>query len=338
MEQRRKTKSAVELNALCIVFEGDKHFDGGVFNVGDKLEDHITIVLEAKEEADVDTLPSKLTFLLKKHDQTIDRLAIRPEFQDWLQGFFDPRYANIQPIFNICMFGLTSTGKTSYVNSLLTSINNRIMKVQPTGVSDKSLTQVLKKIPLRSFNEETSTEGIPSRYVLWDIWGITRDSFETVQIERIVYGQHSDRTDIADVELHKPFPRDANLDSPNRKRCILFFFDTISFISSKSELENDKFFCYTRELMSCISRHCNVIVVLTKADNHSYQIGHSNPQFEERYINLAAEFFNLPHNQIFPLINYGNNEEKNFEQDRMIFSIFRRALMLAQNSIWETFV
>jgi predicted GTPase len=290
--------------------------------------DSTKIRLEPIASASIETIPSKLEFILRdKNGTTIKTASWIMEMSDFAGSLY-PKNRD-DAVRNILLFGLAGSTKSSFINSAYSMLSQEVMlDIAQSGGHDERVTTELTSYKLANLTNEKTTQ-----YRLWDTWGLETKNYESCEFQNIIRGQASDGWKMVEVNRKRlgdlaQIPVKQN----NIQHCVIFFIPMAELDTEGSELLNK-----TREFMQKATSHgVSSLLVITKVDT-LVPAFKDNPSIQSEVvkskIKKAELLFSLPPQRIFPLVNYHKDTKKNIEIDRLVLSILSIAANMADNYV-----
>lgn len=163
---------------------------------------------------------------------------------------------------NILLFGLAGSTKSSFVNSCLSLLSDRIMNSAAVGGSSTHITQKLLAYNLADLDPAI-------KCTLWDTWGLTPTTYQGTELEDILLGKLP-----SGYSMHKAVSNSSETlvalsDTENFKarriHSIIFFIPGATVLDPS--LHSSAFMQQSiRALNSIIQKGYNPIILLTKVD------------------------------------------------------------------------
>jgi hypothetical protein len=235
---------------------------------------------------------------------------------------------------NILLYGIAGATKSSFINSILTLLNNSYDRVDraPTGGADKHVTRKLTKYPVGN------DIGISVNF--WDTWGLTPQglgAYKHGELDEIMNGNLPsgwDMMDNVDDKLDVISSDRAVATRSQRKIHGVLFFVPHGALDNKQYTDIIK---TNYEKLQTFGM--NPLVILTKADEVCEQIREdpTNTSLQDiKDLNTkTAQMLNIAPSKIFVGINYIQEEEsqKVFNIDKGNAVIFKEILSIAYQNI-----
>jgi len=281
--------------------------------------------------ATIDTLPSILRLQVKdKQDKVLASMNLSMAVEQFTRSLY-PKPAADDAVRNIFIFGLAGSTKSSFINSCYSMLDSEMhSELATSGGNAERVTTELKGYRLAKISEKLST-----KYRLWDTWGVERSNYNRCEFELILTGKASNGWKMEEASLSRLGDNSKPVDARFIQNSVIFFIPAAELETDESDLLKR-----TQDFMRIATSHqVSSLLVLSKMDaleplfktNPSPQIG-SVPN----RIQKASNLFNLPPNRIFPLKNYQDDRNKNFEIDRLIFKILQAAADVADTHCRRT--
>jgi len=275
--------------------------------------------------------------------------------QHWavpLRDFMGKLFSGSQQDYNILLFGLTGSGKSSFINSVasLLCTDGIPIKYVISGGSSGHVTKTFSYsnvcVVTRNGGEFLEQEITP--FLLWDTWGLDRNNYQRNDFSLILSGSLPEDFQMAN-EI-KYGDGGFSVKDQNRQHCVLFFTTAADLQAESEFLKSTKKYVEEATLMEVQS-----IIVISHADTvvddaqkNSSFLDLRDPKSKlplyppilMQLITKAANYFKVEENCIFPLINYKNEATTNMRIDKYVALILDKACNLAsltklrrQNSI-----
>ena len=232
--------------------------------------------------------------------------------------WFTNEYVNYQtpnpviaPSLNILLFGIQGAGKSSFMNSILTSLLPDYCEAANIGGSTSHVTQNIRCFPIPQNVAELGN----CRINLWDTWGVDESNYRYEFLSEILQGKIPNGYEMM-VANHgnnvvTPSPPMSNV---HRRIHGVFMFVPIGVLESSPMCER------IRNLIEEINKmEINTDIVITRADTIN------NPQNHKTQISVQ---FNIPENRVHLVSNYTKDTEKNFLIDKVTLEIL--SIMVAK--------
>jgi predicted GTPase len=231
---------------------------------------------------------------------------------------------------NILLFGLAGSTKSSFINSCYSLLGHEMQpELAQSGGSETRTTTEFRSYRLVDVGREN-----PTRYRLWDTWGLESANYKNFEFQKILHGLMDNRTPMPKSRLGNPVasPNNNNSGNDNAKpHCIIFFIPAGELDSTSSDDLLSKTLEYV-EMATAAGVSC--VVAVTKIDTISEAFrtkpAAKNPEVESK-INTAALRFHVGSNRVFPLVNYHLESTKSFEIDRVVWKLLNAATKVADS-------
>jgi len=256
-------------------------------------------------------------------------------------------FATSDEDFNILLFGLTGSGKSSFINSVysLLSTENIPLKIASSGGSGGHVTKQFSYYNVCSFSRENGKliEKELTPFLLWDTWGLDRNNYNRNDFTLILQGKLPEDFQMTS-EIKYGDSRFKQVEQ-NRQHCVLFFITAADLQTESEYLKSTKKFVEEATQLEVPS-----IIVISQADTavdandnrkgviQNIDLRDPNSDLElyppvlMQLITKAANYFKIDDNCIFPLINYKNEVTTNLRIDKYIAVILDKACCLASSS------
>jgi len=217
---------------------------------------------------------------------------------------------------NILCFGVAGSGKSSFINSLMTAINNRICTPAAVGGAENHVTTALTRFSIKDLeiNEIEGFNTIPIN--LFDIWGMDADNYQNGMFLDVLKGKLPESFEMKDRTVQSQILKDAVWSQSERTIHSVIFF--MPYNIEDNPLFTD---ALAENFRICTKDNkMNPVIVVTRA---SFE-GESDAQNSLRM--KISEKFNIPAGQIFMYDNYTHEGDKTMEIDRKTLQILAHTL------------
>jgi len=328
--QIKNPKITSQLKDTHIYYDGGdkKYFQANKQLLQNSNFPNVRMRLEAVSSAIEDTIPSQLTFRLRgSGNQVITTKSWTLSVRDFAGSLY-PKSGDDAPR-NIFIFGLAGSTKSSFINSAYSLLSSDVQKgIAVAGGHSERVTTELKSYKLVNLDEQKATN-----YRFWDTWGLERKNYEGCEFTNIIQGKASAGWTMAQATKSRVGDLvKVPAESKNIQNCVIFFIPAAELDTDGSELLQK-----TREFMESATEHqVATVLVITKIDvlvpSARQNPNAHNPGIQSR-ISKACKFFNLPPARVFPLVNYNDETQKNFEIDRLILKVLRTSCQIADSHV-----
>lgn len=217
---------------------------------------------------------------------------------------------------NVLLFGLSGATKSSFVNSVLTLLSseeNNIVGAAVAGGNTGHVTKILKPYPLILKGENLKIR-------LWDTWGLTLKNYTGNELPFILRGELP-----PDFEMDGDFEGIRNESKNNHLRRIhsVVVFIPVAVLSDPGA-QNFRQNLQTHFATITSNAEVNPIVLLTKVDEVNNQVRSApNAKYPDMEVlrTKAATLFNIRPANVFYNVNYFTEKKRNFEIDRLNYSV-----------------
>eukprot|EP01126_Amoeba_proteus_P010974 TRINITY_DN1434_c0_g2_i29.p1 TRINITY_DN1434_c0_g2~~TRINITY_DN1434_c0_g2_i29.p1 ORF type:complete len:472 (-),score=77.34 TRINITY_DN1434_c0_g2_i29:274-1689(-) len=219
------------------------------------------------------------------------------------QNFTDlPNFANM-----LC-YGRAGSGKTSFVNTVISALSAEDVSPGKVGGSTNHVTTAYSAYRF----SRLSSYDIPIAF--WDCWG-TEDNCDLKELEYMLEGQVTEGTSMGTQE--KPLIH--SQESTDRITCVLLFIPQGSVLYDAADIEN------LANLCSLATKYNRMpIVIVSKIDEEP------DEQVRAQMVQKIHGATALPINRIFLFSQYPSgstkNAQKHFEVDKLAYRIVLNCL------------
>jgi len=275
------------------------------------------IVCRVKGDVTIDNLPSIYIFTYIGKD-----FKIQNQVGDFIGSFklYSPPQGKT---INILLMGLAGACKSSFINTVLTMLNNanaKIVAQAPAGGSTSHVTKALGRYDLKK-------EGMGDVNFI-DTWGLTQESYTKEIMGYILDGMLADGFSMH-LKLEDFIGRIKTVTAEKKKlrkiHCALIFAPQGVF---------EKAAARQLQLLKSMwpeftDRGMNPLLLITKVDEINAEVRKNPvgkyPDIEQR-CDAAAREFNIINRNVLCNVNYVKEDKKVFEIDKMTYKIVERVL------------
>ena len=294
----------------------------------------VEVTLRSQWHMAITDIPRRFSFkLLQARGDTLAKVTGNVDHAWYvpsaLKGQFDPAPFGLET-FNVLVFGVMGSGKTSFTNSILALMSRAnsgeaLPCAEPVHGGGDHCTVSLRCI---DFPNE-----LPLR--VWDTKGLTLENYKGPELEAIMKGKLPHGWDM-DCHIDPAMLSESQDLTVEAKR----FGRTphaVVFMLPFSELDDTtgEFMGKIRDQFGKIVRlGINPIVLVAKLDEADDAV-RENPSAsngaKDAALKAAADFLGIPVGNVYPCINYLDLTSKSFEIDRNLAVILHRILSMAKH-------
>lgn len=222
------------------------------------------------------------------------------------------------PVANVLLFGCIGAGKSSLINSVLTSLSSEVQQTAVVGGSEDHVTSTLARFRLWNI------PGIPKvRVNLWDTWGLTATNYHSEFVKLLLRGAFANGFHMKErFVLREAIEHDLALGNVGERSMHAALVVVPQGITADSNLATSM-----KAAFKDMGEHgLNPVVVVTHIDERS----------PEEYPSLRkqiADLFRISENRIYLVQNYVTQAEKNFTIDRNSLVVLEEVIKLANQRI-----
>jgi len=319
-------KIEVTANQSCdgyfLKFDGDSYFSRAEAIVRRKKA-----VIELYPLADVSILNLKqITLNLFDKTKTKKVASITPSLRvHYFTG--DITKNDIRPRANILLFGLQGSGKSTFVNSALSTVSgdDTLISIAVAGGASGHVTTEFG--PYRLVDYKNAEPVRLTRFALMDTWGLTRDNFKDHEFACMLQGNLPKGFVMNESPLKLKFNKEAA--KRNASHSVIFFLPI-------GELQTDVETLLIKKMKSFVEQatrtgRVNSYIAITQVDRiyPNFPQDGSSP---EKEIKRAVNFFNLPPGQICPIIGLLKNKH-DFEAEKRLYHLVLSATCTAGQKV-----
>jgi len=205
------------------------------------------------------------------------------------------------------------------INTMATMLSKDRFIVQPAPIGG-AVSHVTTSLACFSLEENL---------FVWDTWGLSPKNYHGNQLSYLVAGLMPEGWTMVDgVDRRDPNDSDLNKCTAKFRRSHAVLF----FLPAGSLHDADEMRRLGEEFEKLIRQKINPIVLIAMADCEEPEI-RSQPfgTFEsmEKVTKAASVALNIPPNRIFPAVPYRNEKDRNFDVDRLAYTILEEAIVCA---------
>lgn len=273
-----------------------------------------SVVLPSKRKKNPKLLPLVVEFVLtnpKIPNLYCSTNAIQMTSDLFLKEIVNPKQPAKLPFRNILLFGVAGSGKSSFINSVLTTLGKVVSSVAAVGGGSNHVTTDITRFKL------SQMPGLEKVYVnFFDIWGLDQNTFQkgSNMLLEILNGNLPEGYQMKERTMNTAELEESQWNANERRiHCILTFMP-ISILDSIAIAESLK-----SNLQLCVSKYkINPILIVTRAS----QAGDEVDLVKKK----ISDFFSIPEGSIYMMDNYTKEKEKSMRVDKMVIDIVYRAI------------
>ena len=222
-----------------------------------------------------------------------------------------PEYA---PSLNILLFGIAGAGKSSFMNSILTSLLPDYCEVAAVGGNEHHVTKNIRCFPI-----SRNVQGLGNCCInLWDTWGVDDTNYRHEFLSEILKGNVPAGFQMKESTNGRNLPA-AMGSSLTRRIHAVFLFVPIGILEDNAMCQK-----MSSLLEEILDAEINADFIITRADTIS------NPHALKLQI---ANKFKIAENRLHLVSNYINSNQKNFLIDKVALNIFNDTVSKGENYI-----
>ena len=230
--------------------------------------------------------------------------------------------------FNVMLFGLYGSGKSSFLNTVMTLVSKDahiVTNAAIVGGGEEHTTTSLRqtKIP------DDDNAGM----AIWDTWGVSHgagggqaETYKSGELDLILNGLLANKWDMSKCERIVDFQQDirrAVASAPQRRQhAVVFMFPYTLF--GDEGLVDPRIHDAKRYLRKFFDMHIQPLILITQADIACPQL-RANPMGTypqtERMRQIAAKQIGVPLGHVYLMVNYVQETERSFNIDRNTYRI-----------------
>ena len=230
--------------------------------------------------------------------------------------------------YNILLFGVAGAGKSSFINTLLTMLQNEdklaLARSAVTGHATQRITRydVKAVYPYLHFN-------------LWDTWGLDENNYDAYLVGLLTKGKLPPNwTMNTDLEKHADkFDKLLKKETPlTQMHAVIFFVPQ----ESLTDLDTHKM-ARVRQVFEYIRQEgYNPLVLLSKVDEIRPEL-HDHPQHSfkeiEKLSHTAATFFDIDLHRVRYTVNYLYESSRKWEIEALAYQNLTAALEMCESFV-----
>jgi len=216
------------------------------------------------------------------------------------------------PFFNILCFGTAGSGKSSFINSLMTAFSDSKIEPAAVGGDTEHVTSALTRFRVSQID---GLKDVPIN--IFDVWGLDKNNYQNELLLTLLDGKLPNGYDMKDlVSLHLI---DSNWEDISRQITSILFFMPYNVDDNPVALR-----ALSNNFHLCRNKHRMIpLVVITRAE----LIGDKESQ--KYTLEQISKEFDIPEYAIYLHDNYTNQAEKVMEIDQRALTILKHTLELS---------
>ncbi|XP_045216545.2 uncharacterized protein LOC123566471 [Mercenaria mercenaria] len=228
--------------------------------------------------------------------------------------------------YTILLVGVIGSGKSSFVNTLSTVFTGKVAHIAPARNCSESVTSRVKPYVLKSENGDS----LNIRIV--DIRGFEDERGYENELDLLLDGKLPAGYQFPDNPEHVPEITETATTLDDEMHLVCFVNGNPNFETFTGDLHK-RF----GDIIKTISRKgLPMAVVATKFDQHCPTVSKDvnniySSRKAERTTSETAKFYGVPHNHVFPVVNYVSENERNDGIDRLALNALYEMLKLIQS-------
>lgn len=311
-------KSAIPANS-CLVFVGSKYFRRKTVFLESPIErgksSTIAVTFQiVGEDVRAEDIPCEIECALcdpSGHHIPVDMEGIPLRSEYFIKQLLEWKYPPSPPYLNILTFGIVGSGKSSFINAIITCLTNQLQSRAAVGGSSDHTTNMLTVYRLYENVAGLSTV----RLNLFDLWGLTAVNFRCKQLLDVLEGRVPEGYQMKERQACKTDLADISMSQQERRIHSLLLFVPISILDCTDLLSRIK-----ESLTIALQDYAiNPLLIVTRASSQTLE------EQEAIRSRLSAELV-YPMNRIYLVDNYVEEKGKSFEIDRRTLAILQDAI------------
>jgi len=224
------------------------------------------------------------------------------------------------PFFNILCFGVAGSGKSSFINSLLTALGTQISAPAAVGGSTDHVTKDITRFQVSQIK---GLEDVKINF--FDIWGLDSNNFQGSMFLDVLTGKLPPDYKMKERTTFTEKMAETSWQAHERRIHSVLFFMPFSVVDNPKIVN-----VLSRNFSICTTEyHMNPVVIVTRAA----QAGGIAEQEEVKKI--IADKFNIPAGNMYMFDNYTSEKAKTMCIDKKTLEILMKAIESCQT--YQTF-
>jgi len=229
--------------------------------------------------------------------------------------------------FNILIFGLMGSGKSSLINTLMTLMSDRshvVANAAVTGSGEGHTTKALRA---------TRPVGDAGGWQMWDTWGVAEQTYQHGDLKVILNGILANGFDLDSandfVHCQEELVRGLKTAHNRAQHATLFIFPYTFFHNVNGSAVDPRLTDAKRFFDTFSQYGINPIILISQADVVEPQLRKNamgTYTATEEMRKSAHKMLGIPPGHIHLLVNYTKETERDFNIDRNLFRIVEYAL------------
>jgi len=238
-------------------------------------------------------------------------MALSSDF--FIEGLVDyPSPSDSVPTLNLLMFGVMGAGKSSFINSVVTSLHSEMLLIAPVGGQDDQFTKELKQFLLSEIKAVKNCQ-----IAIWDTWGVDDTNYQCDFLLKLLSGEIPNGFKMEKVHVTPGnTPSVEQKEEKGERMHGVFLFVPLGILEDQEKTNRVK------EIL----KHTNYMgmtatLIVTRADTVADA---------DKFKRDIALKFNLPLFRVNTVSNYVEEREKDFKIDKRTLWIFSEGVKRAQ--------